>query len=147
MLDKKRNKIFFLAWLLFASLASNAQNVEVLVSGIRSTKGQISIGVFKDDKSFQSEKAFLLKKFQKTAVSKGQMTVKFDLEPGIYGLSLLDDENNDGNMKYKLFGIPDEGFGFSNYEFSGFKKPKFDMFKFVLNKNQNHKIVMKVKYM
>jgi len=147
LLNKKYKIICFSLLLFIAPLILNAQNMEVVITGINSTEGQIIIGIFKDDKSFQEEKPFILKKFEKNEILKGEMTVKFSLASGIYGFSLLDDENNDGKMNYNFLGIPKEGFGFSNYELSGLRKPKFDVFKFVLSKNQKQKIVMKVKYM
>jgi uncharacterized protein (DUF2141 family) len=143
----KYKRIYFLLFLFVGFLTVKAQNIEVVITGIRSTQGKIIIGIFKDNKSFQEEKPFLRKKFKKIKISKGEMTVKFSLDPGTYGFSLLDDENNDDKMNYSFIGIPKEGFGFSNYYHTGLTRPKFDVFKFVLNGNQNQKILMKIKYM
>ncbi len=147
MLSQNRYKrICFLLLLFISFITVKAQNIEVVITGIRSAQGQISIGIFKDDKSFQEEKPFLLKKFQKKNISKGEMTVTLSLNSGLYGFSLLDDENSDGKMNYNLFGIPKEGFGFSNYYHTGLKRPKFDAFSFVVNENQKQKIYIKIKY-
>ncbi|MBI4646005.1 MAG: DUF2141 domain-containing protein [Bacteroidia bacterium] len=133
--------------MLFISfLTVKAQNIEVVIKGIISTQGQISIGIFKDNESFQDEKPFISKKFKKSNISNGEMRVTFNLEPGIYGFSLLDDENNDSKMNYSFFGIPEEGFGFSNYYHTELTKPKFDLFKFVVSKNQKRKIYIKIRY-
>jgi uncharacterized protein (DUF2141 family) len=139
--------IYFLLLLSAGSLTVRAQNIEVVITGIRSTQGQIIIGIFKDDKSFREEKPYMSKKFEKREILNGEMIVKFSLNPGIYGFSLLDDENNDDKMNYSFIGIPREGFGFSNYYHTGLTRPKFDVFKFLLNKNQNQKILMRIKYM
>ncbi|MCX6328430.1 MAG: DUF2141 domain-containing protein [Bacteroidia bacterium] len=144
---KKKIFIIIFSLLIFPLLALNAQNVEVVISGIRSEKGQIVIGVFKDNESFKIEKAFLSKKFVKKGVSKGEMTVKFDLEAGTWGLSLLDDENSNGKMEYSFIKIPKEGFGFSDYYHTGLKKPKFDAFKFDITDGQKQKISIRMKYM
>jgi uncharacterized protein (DUF2141 family) len=143
-------KILFLniLFLLFLpAMTLNAQNVEVIITGIRTEKGQILIGVFKDDKSFKKEVPFLGKKFAKDGISNGEMRVQLSLEPGIYGLSLLDDENSNGKMEYKLLTIPKEGFGFSDYYHKGITKPKFDSFKFSINKDQTKKITIRIRYM
>ena len=143
-------KILFLKILLLLLLSAmtlNAQKVEVIITGIRTEKGQILIGVFKDDKSFKKEIPFLGKKFAKVGISNGEMKVQFSLEPGIYGLSLLDDENSNGKMEYKLLRIPKEGFGFSDYYHKGITKPKFDSFKFSINKDQTKKITIRIRYM
>ncbi len=125
----------------------NSQSVEILITGIRTNKGQILIGVFKDNESFQKEEAFLNKRFAKTGISNKELRVQFSLEPGTYGLSLLDDENSSGNMEYNFLGIPKEGFGFSDYYHTGLTRPKFDSFKFTMNKDETRKITIRIKYM
>ena len=77
----------------------------------------------------------------------GTLKVKLDLEFGEYGLSLLDDENNNTKMDYNFIGLPKEGFGFSNYYHTGFTKPHFNTFKFKHLKNNLAKVVIKVRYM
>jgi uncharacterized protein (DUF2141 family) len=52
-----------------------------------------------------------------------------------------------GLMEYNFIGIPKEGFGFSDYYHSGLTKPKFDAFKFTLEKEKKKKITIKVRYM
>ena len=132
--------------MLFAARGLEGQNVEVIVTGIRSDKGQIAVGVFLDDKSFQEEKAFLEMKFQKDEITGETMTFSLNLEPGVYGLSLLDDVNSDGRMEYGKLGIPKEGFGFSDYYHTGFKRPKFDSFRFTVLEGQVKKITVRMKY-
>jgi len=124
-----------------------SQDVEVTITGIRSEKGQIAIGVFKDNETFQKEDAFLDKQYIKKDISDGKMTVKFNLEPGIYGLSLLDDENSNGKMEYNFLGIPKEGFGFSDYYHTGITKPRFDAFKFGISNGQTKRITIRIRYM
>ena len=135
--------------LLFLVLPAilNAQNVEVTITGIRSEKGQIAIGVFKNNETFQKEDAFLDKQFVKKEIVNGVMKVQFSLDPGIYGLSLLDDENSNGKMEYNFLGIPKEGFGFSDYYHTGITKPKFDAFKFSLDNDQTRRITIRIRYM
>ena len=143
-------KIHFLKILLlmvFPAINLNAQNVEVVITGIRASKGQMVIGVFKDNETFQKEESFLEKRFTKNGISNGEMRVRFTLEPGIYGLSLLDDENNDGKMEYNFLRLPMEGFGFSDYYHTGFTKPKFDSFKFNIDQNQIRRITIRIRYM
>ena len=124
-----------------------AQNIEVAVQGIRSPKGQIVIGIYKNDESFRKDDPCIKKRFEKTTIQDGEMIVRFNLKPGTYGFSLLDDENNDDDMNYSVIGIPKEGFGFSNYYHTNLKRPKFDQFKFVLNEDQKQKIIIEIKYM
>jgi len=132
--------------LLLPAMTISAQEVEVTITGIRSPKGQMAIGVFRDNESFKKEQAYRELKFVKKDISSGEMKVRFDLPPGTYGIAMVDDENNDGVMKYNFVGVPKEGFGFSDYYHTGLKKPKFDSFKFTLDKGQKKSIKIRVRY-
>jgi uncharacterized protein (DUF2141 family) len=141
--------IHFLSILLLLVLPlarMEAQTVEVTVTGIRSDRGHISIGVFRDSESYMKEETYVDKVFDKNTSRDGEMTVRFDLEPGIYGLCLLDDENSDGKMAYNFLRMPKEGFGFSDLYHTGFTKPKFDSFKFKIDKGQTRRITIRVRY-
>lgn len=142
-------KLFLSAILIllaFPSVKLCAQEVEVTITGLKNNTGQIVIGVFKDEATFHKENAFLSKSFRKEEITEGKMKVTLSLEPGVWGLSLLDDENMSGLMEYNFIGIPREGFGFSDYYHSGLTKPKFDAFRFTLEKEKK-KITIKVRYM
>ena len=133
--------------MLLPATTLNAQDVEVIITGIRAEKGQIVIGVFRDNESFRKEESFLEKRFVKNGISNGEMRVKFSLEPGIYGLSLLDDENSDGKMEYNFARLPKEGFGFSDYYHTGLTRPKFDSFKFSIDQSKKRTITVRIRYL
>jgi len=133
--------------MLLLTVTLKAQDVEVIITGIRSEKGQIVVGVFKDNESFMKEESFLEKRFVKNGISNGEMRVKFSLEPGIYGLSLLDDENSDGKMEYNFVRLPKEGFGFSDYYHTGLTRPKFDSFKFSIDQSKKRTITVRIRYL
>ncbi len=138
---------FFLLVLNFSNaFIANDKTVEITITGIRNNNGEIRIGIFKDDESFQEEKSFRNIKFDKLKLSNGTLHVKFEIEHGEYGLSFVDDENNNTKMDYNFIGLPKEGFGFSNYYHGGFTKPHFNDFKFKHLPNQKTKVVMKVRY-
>jgi uncharacterized protein (DUF2141 family) len=126
----------------------NAQfmDVEITVKNIKTNKGKIMIGFFKDNLSFEQEKPFKRVPCPKQSVSNGILKVKTQLEPGIYGASLLDDENDNGKMDYNVLGIPKEGFGFSNYYHTGFSKPKMQTFQFEVKAGNPPKIEMPIRY-
>jgi len=73
--------------------------------------------------------------------------VNVDLPVGKYGISLLDDENKNKLMDYSFFGIPEEGFGFSNFEHTGFSKPDLKVFTISIQSNKEQSISFKVRYM
>lgn len=97
--------------------------LEVDVSKLRSSKGQICYALFDDAKGFPST--------QESVVKSGCQALVAGSEPGrsllviediaassdSFALSLFHDENNNGNLdKKKILGIeiPAEGFGMSN---------------------------------
>lgn len=141
------NKIALLFLFVIGIGPLKAQNIEILFKEIRSTKGQIVVKIYIDDKSFQDDKPIKILKYNKAAMLNKEMSVKFELAAGTYGLALMDDENSNNDMDYGFLGMPDEGFGFSNYYLTGLFKPKFNDFKFTVNKDQKQKVLMKIKYL
>lgn len=133
--------------LFLFSLSAKAQNVEIVFTNIRSGSGQIRMQVYQDSKSFDEDKPAKVFKFPKKDIVQGIMVAKINLEPGTYGFALVDDENLNNEMDFNILSIPKEGFGFSNFYLSGFKRPKFEMFKFVIEKNQKVRVNMKIRYM
>ena len=121
--------------------------ISVTIKDIKTPNGQILMGIYKDDVSFDKEIAYKKVQAFKTKISNGILLVEVKLEPGKYGISLMDDENFNGKMDYNFIGIPKEGFGFSNYYHSGLSKPKLKSFAFEVIENKNTKVEVKMKYM
>ncbi len=122
-------------------------NVRVTITDIRSSDGEISIGAFKDDKSFDEEEAYKSFHFSKSKMSNGKMVVDLYLPPGTYGLTLLDDENKNQEMEYNWLGIPKEGFGFSDYWHTGMTKPDVEEFDIKVVDGKVVSTTIKIKYM
>ncbi len=137
-------RIFLL--LLLPAATIDGQNVEVTITGIRNSEGQMVIGVFKDDESFRKEQSYRELRYSKKDVSDGEMKVQFTIPPGTYGISILDDETGNGIMEYNFLRMPKEGFGFSDYYHTGLTLPKFDAFKFDLAEGQKKSINVRIRY-
>lgn len=122
-------------------------NVIMNIEGLRNTKGQIAIGVFKNDYNFQNElpdDGFL---FDKADAENGKLSVQFYLPPDeTYGIAYLDDENDDRVMNYNFIGLPKEGFGMGGYYHRGVFKPSFDDFKFFLPAKEVLEMPSEVRY-
>ena len=119
--------------------------LEVEITHIRNSKGSIRLGIFKSQESFEEENEYLAKSFSKSQVKDAKLRVDLYLPPGTYGIALLDDENDNGEMDYGLM-LPEEGFGFSNYYHTGLSRPDFEDFSFDLNQSAK-RLDIKVKYM
>ncbi|HOK39015.1 MAG: DUF2141 domain-containing protein [Bacteroidales bacterium] len=122
-----------------------SQNVVIEICGIRTNKGKIRVAVFKSHNDFIKEKPYYECFFDKNYIKKNKNTIKIDLKPGTYGIAVLDDENDNGKMDFTLVGIPQEGFGFSNYYTSGLIRPSFDDFKFVVLQGESN-VEVKMRY-
>jgi uncharacterized protein (DUF2141 family) len=117
----------------------------ICIDGIRNNKGVIRLAFYHNDEEFQSDQPFRSETIDKDSIKNRMYCVYFtDFEPGTYGIALLDDENNNNRMDYELF-IPKEGFGFSDYYPESLKRPKFDDFKFLLNR-QKRTVKIRIKY-
>jgi uncharacterized protein (DUF2141 family) len=128
----------------FALFTPKPQTVEVTITGLHNNKGQLVFGAYRDQATFDKEASFIQTAYKKNVVN-GKMTVTMQFEPGVYGLTMVDDENADSKMQYFL-GLPKEGFGFSNLQSKGFSKPKFDDFKFTVTSNAPVKVTVPVRY-
>ncbi|WP_395088626.1 DUF2141 domain-containing protein [Armatimonas sp.] len=89
--------------------------LRVEVTGLRSTKGQVVYSLFSGPEGFPDK--------AEKAIASGQCALSEDktarfvlpkLAPGVYAVTLFHDENSNGKLDTKTFGIPKEGFGFSN---------------------------------
>ena len=142
------NKKIIISFLVFVFIISsiNAQILTIEISNIRSNKGNIALAVFIDDASFDIEKPYIDKTYFKTTLKNGKLRVNIKLKPGVYGVSVLDDENADGEMEYSWIGLPREGYGFSDYYHTGLIKPSFNDFDFTLGK-KNKFVKVKMKYL
>lgn len=125
---------------LFLLLVNNTFCQEVPlkfeITNLKSSDGSILISIYNDKKSFDDGIPSSHKVIpKKTKMTKGNFMAQFSIPPGVYGLVFVDDEDNNGKMTNRLIGIPKEGYGFSNFYLSGFKKPKFSDFSFTLKEN------------
>ena len=123
----------------------NAANVNLVIEGVRSEKGKLVIAIFNDQESFKKRKPIKKVVLNKSEIKGNEIVVS--LSPGIYGISVLDDENDNNIMDYNFFGMPKEGFGFSNYYHTGLSKPHFDTFKFEIIDGIIKKIDIRLRYM
>ncbi|MCG9910545.1 MAG: DUF2141 domain-containing protein [Flavobacteriales bacterium] len=126
----------------------NAQSVSLSITNLKSSKGNVVLGIYKDQATFDKETPFLNKTFPKgNNVTNGTLKVNLDLPPGVYGITMLDDENADGKMEYTWYGMPEEGFGFSDYYHTGFMKPKFKSFAVTVTEGKTTISTLKVRYL
>ncbi|MDX1907377.1 MAG: DUF2141 domain-containing protein [Bacteroidia bacterium] len=121
--------------------------VELTIRNIRNNQGKILIGVYVDTESFHNKIAFKKVHIGKETLRDGVLTTTISLEPGIYGISLMDDENYNRLMDFNLIGIPTEGFGFSNYYHRGFTQPPIEAFQFEVKAGMTRQVEVIMRYL
>src|SRR5688572_78535 len=133
--------------MLLAILLNSFENyaessLEIQVDNIKTKKGSIQIELL------NSEAEFLKNPIEKRVIkSTGNgITVVFEnLQPGDYALSVIHDENENGELDSNAFGIPKEGFAFGNNALGSFGPPPFEKTKITIA-DQNVKQEIKLKY-
>jgi uncharacterized protein (DUF2141 family) len=110
-----------------ATPTQNTSTLTVRVTGIRNANGQIRLTLYRDSKFVEGRQ---LEIDAKTLSAK---TVFENLPQGVYSVNLFHDENMNGKMDTNLFGMPVEGYGFSNNPHKRMGKPGFDETNFPLN--------------
>jgi uncharacterized protein (DUF2141 family) len=117
----------------------------VTVKGLRNDKGHVLLALYNSRAGFpeNAEKAV-----DKAAVSinSGRAQAVFHLpSSGSYAVCVLHDENNSGAMDKGLFGIPLEGYGFSNDAMGVMSAPSFKDAAVQVVGTEHH-IVINIKY-
>ncbi len=132
--------------LMFTSGQWLSQTLKINVTGLRNNSGTVRLGFYASNESFDKEQPLFVKAEPKASAKNGILTITYEnLKPGIYGIALLDDENNNDKVDYGWF-LPKEGFGFSNYYHTGLTKPDLEKFSFIIKEGKTV-VEIKVKYL
>lgn len=141
----KRVLFFMLVILLSLSYlvaGDTGHELTVVVKGITSIEGQISIGLFNSSNDFPETKNIFIGSYVKA--EKGSVQYTFEnLPKGIYAVGIYHDKNMNSILDKGLFGIPKEGYAFSNNVFGAFGPPRFKVTSFVLESNKIINIELK----
>jgi uncharacterized protein (DUF2141 family) len=99
-----------------SATAGYTGSLEVKFDSFKNTSGQVCLTLFGGPKGFPAGgKGSNLKSSRCVAVAKGGSDVTFtNLPYGNYAIAAIHDINNDGQLNKNAFGLPSEGFGFSN---------------------------------
>ena len=117
--------------------------LEVTVKNIKQATGTIRIGLFSSEKDFlkNAVEGKIIK-----AVGK-EVTVAFEnIKPGDYAISVIHDENENGELDSNMMGLPKEGFAFGNNAMGMFGPPSFEKAKISLGK-ETVKQIIDLKYL
>lgn len=110
----------------------------IFITGARSAKGKMIVWLFKDAPGYPSDTSKIFRQQSvdvDPSTKTAQVTFK-DLPPGTFAVTVLHDENNNGKMDKKLFGMPKESYGASNNPGKKMRAANFDEAKFTVNASE-----------
>lgn len=101
-----------LAICMLSSGVASAATLTVNVKGISVQQGHLMVAVFEGQSAYDSGKT---SQGSRVKVANGEEVVVFEnLIEGDYAIKLYHDENDNNKLDTNMFGIPNEGYGFSN---------------------------------
>jgi uncharacterized protein (DUF2141 family) len=116
-----------------AAPATGSHTLTVTVSGVRSSQGTIRAQLMMADYTAGTAKGI---GGNFVSAVQGTTTLTFNnLADGDYSVQMFHDEDGNGEMKTNVFGIPSEGFAFSNGARAAFGPPKFADMKVTVRAN------------
>ena len=138
--------VIFTGFFLFLLLPVFSQTdcILVTINSIRSTKGVVRYALYNEKNEYNSHTDIFKEGLVEVHGSTVRILIK-GVPDGTYAISVLHDENNNGDLDMSAVGIPKEGFGFSNDAKVTFGPPKFESAKFV--KKGETAIRVKMRYM
>ncbi|WP_448564979.1 DUF2141 domain-containing protein [Thalassotalea ganghwensis] len=110
-----KSQSLLLVSILLAGLSlitASASEIRFDIEGIKSEQGKLYIQLFEGEDNYSNGNAL---RAAIVAAKEGKVTVKFDgIAPGEYAIKFFHDENDNAQLETNIFGMPVEGFGFSN---------------------------------
>lgn len=111
-----------------------AATLQVSIDGVKSDDGNILIALYNNSEAFPN----LDSGYKKVLVSAYTSKIIFESIPaGSYSVSVFHDENGDGQLNKNFFGLPLEGYGFSNGARGVFGPPAFEQASIIVNEGNN----------
>jgi uncharacterized protein (DUF2141 family) len=123
---------------------SNAFTLTVHVTNAINAKGMIRAALFPSADGFPGDtsKAMRTQGAQIDPKTLTSEIVFASIPPGIYAVSVFDDENRNGKLDKNFVGMPKEGYGASNNPKKKMGPPAFDEARFSLKGDQSIEIVL-----
>ena len=110
------------AWFVARALAQlpapalgECPGIHVQILDIRNSTGTVACALFESSAGFPTEFLRSATNVMVIKIRKSQARCTFeDIPPGTYAIGVIHDENMNGELDANRFGIPTEGYGFSN---------------------------------
>jgi uncharacterized protein (DUF2141 family) len=105
-----------------ATVFTYAQTMTVVVKNVQSDAGMVRLAVYSSEDQFMEKEIAAV---EVKAVNGQALAVFKNLATGTYAISVMHDANDNKELDSNMFGMPKEGFGFSNDAMGMFGPPDF----------------------
>lgn len=129
--------IFFKTLLLVVYIPVSAAELQVYITGLDNNQGNIMVAVYDNKATFLKEEGRIATAILPAAnAQKSRVVTTFkNFKLGnTYAIAAYHDTNSNKKLDTGLFGIPIEGYGFSNNARGFFGPPSFDKAAFLLDR-------------
>lgn len=120
--------------------------IEATVGPLESAKGKVGCTLFASEAGFPSEASKALQRTTVAAAGKNVVCRFVGVPAGTYAISVMHDEDGDGELDSNLFGIPSEGYGASNNKLPSMSPPSFGDSSFAVSASGKKALRIKLKY-
>jgi uncharacterized protein (DUF2141 family) len=127
-------RVTMLTFIFFALSLSNfaKENLTLSVTGLKNNRGVVQVAIWPSSNGFPEDYKQATKLMTLSLDNLKNVAVE-GLTPGLYAIAIYHDENEDIILNRGAFGIPKEGFGFSNNPRIRFGAPSFEKCAFRLD--------------
>ena len=123
------------------SVSTMANDLNVTFKQLETHKGNLMVALYNSEANYQGQGKPL--QVASIPVHSEKVSYTFEnLEAGTYAIKLYHDANNNGKMDTNMFGIPKEGYGFSN-NVGRFGEPAFSEASFEVLSESSIEIIVR----
>ena len=147
MIKKALFTVFVLGYLMtnMNFIEVQTYTITVHIKGFKNLDGQIGLALYNNENQYTDNPWKHFNEQKKTAKNSAVTIILKDIVKGKYAITFLDDENSNKKMDYSFWGLPTEGFGFSNNAKPGMlSAPKYEKCTFDLSANKE--LTLNVQY-
>jgi uncharacterized protein (DUF2141 family) len=143
--NRRVTRTIFLAGIALSLLPffAYAANLTVVIDGLRNTNGTIRLELNSSEAEWNDKAPAIAKGSVQASIGSVSYTFS-NVSPGTYGIGVYQDEDNSNKLHTNLFGIPKEGYGFSNNP-SVMRMPTFQEVQFAVTQ-QDKTVVIHLKH-
>jgi uncharacterized protein (DUF2141 family) len=126
--------------------AAKLGTIRLAVVGFRSDVGAVRVALFGSSDGFPSDYRIALRKERASVRNAKAELVLGGLPAGTYALSVMHDENDNGELDKTGIGVPTEGAGFSQDAAATFGAPSFEDASFRVAEGSETRVTIHLRY-